>query len=1155
MLPPAPRVAPPVSREPFVQLRRPVRVVEPNSDAAVGVDGGGRGAERNERRRVDHGGPERSLPPASRPEDDSNDYSSRVNGMEVEVDTRTITTAGTNNGYSSPLHIEGVQLQQDASSQTTVTEDVTPVPAVEVAAAEQSSEDLFKLKVPELKAMLRERGLKVSGKKAELVERLLGSTPFRAPKEEASTETATWPSSFPEAQESSRGGGGSAPTIKFEESSVASRLAPGTGEDLLVAGPPDDTNGGYFVDPREDSAWSGGEERWRTRTEDVTQPFSTLPVVRHRGIDRLPIMPTPLGDSVEGVQIVAGRERAREVVRVLMDNPHVFFACDTEVAEIDLKEVGPIGNGRVTCISIYGGPDLDCGEGAGKILWVDNMGAAEGTLEEFKVFFESERHKKVWHNYGFDRHVMFNKPDRRDDQRIDCKGFGGDTMHMARLWDTSMEKRAGEGGFSLEALSLKLLGQKFRKTPMKELFGVAKLKKDGTPGNVFVLPPIDEIQTNPEVRQEFIAYSAYDAQATWLVHQALTRKLKEMPWKDDLSMLDFYEMYYIPFGELLTDMERTGIYVEAKGYLKDVEVQARLDKKRDEEKFLAWATSLQPGVAGINPSSSTQIQTFLFGGALNAKTNTPIPETRVFKVERDEAEVLAEMKDDVVDEYTNYTAEMLKDKLKTMGLKTTGKKADLLARVRGEEAPEVGAEFKVMTAEDLKHACQARGLNGDGNKADLVKKLTDDTVMQLQLQNEYREAGKGKDDTAGTEAGSTPKLGKYRDLVIGTLGLIPMKFTKAGAPAVSIDVLKDLAGDPYDNPPRYGRAYKSFGGGREGREACEALYALCNMGSVDTMVSNFLQPLQELADENSRVHCSLNLNTETGRLSSRKPNLQNQPALEKDQYKIRAAFRAEEGKALVVADYGQLELRLLAHISECKSMIDAFKSGGCFHSRTAVGMFDYIREAVDKGEVLLEWDYSKGAPPKPLVKDVYGSERRKAKTLNFSIAYGKTAHGLSKDWGVSVKEAEGLVEAWYADRPEVKAWQQRAIANAKRSGFSRTLMGRYRTLPDINSRDRSMVSHSKRAAINTPIQGGAADVAMVAMMKLHQSPVLKDMGWKLLLQIHDEVILEGPEATAKEALAETVRCMEHPWDGVGLKELRVSLAVDANSAKTWYEAK
>merc|ERR1719198_1298214 len=99
------------------------------------------------------------------------------------------------------------------------------------------------------------------------------------------------------------------------------------------------------------------------------------------------------------------------------------------------------------------------------------------------------------------------------------------------------------------------------------------------------------------------------------------------------------------------------------------------------------------------------------------------------------------------------------------------------------------------------------------------------------------------------------------------------------------------------------------------------------MSAIETMLSNFILPLQENADKSSRIHCSLNLNTETGRLSARAPNLQNQPALEKDQYRIREAFRAEEGKALVVADYGQLELRLLAHITNCKSMIDAFKSG------------------------------------------------------------------------------------------------------------------------------------------------------------------------------------------------------------------------------------
>ncbi|CAN0495692.1 unnamed protein product, partial [Ectocarpus sp. 12 AP-2014] len=393
------------------------------------------------------------------------------------------------------------------------------------------------------------------------------------------------------------------------------------------------------------------------------------------------------------LQIVAGREKARKVVQILMDNPDAFYGCDTEVSDINLKDHGPVGHGRVTCISIYGGPELDFGEGPGKILWVDNLGAAAGTLEEFLPFFASEKHKKacmrmcfegVWHNYGFDRHVMFNSPDNREEQRIDCVGFAGDTMHMARLWDTSMEKYAGDTGFSLEALSLKLLGEGQRKTPMKELFGIPKLKKDGTPGNLLVLPPIDEIQTRPEVRPRFIEYSAYDAQATWLVHRELMQKLREMSWKDGMTMLDFYEMYYVPFGELLTDMERTGIYVEAKGYLKDIEVQARNDKEKAEETFLSWVKKIQPGAETLNPSSSTQIQTLLFGGAMNPKTKEKLPVRRVFKIERDPAELEAFKATQVQDEFADYTAAMLKEKLKEMGKKVTGKKDVLLARIRGE---------------------------------------------------------------------------------------------------------------------------------------------------------------------------------------------------------------------------------------------------------------------------------------------------------------------------------------------------------------------------------------------------------------------------------------------------------------------------------------
>jgi DNA polymerase-1 len=206
-------------------------------------------------------------------------------------------------------------------------------------------------------------------------------------------------------------------------------------------------------------------------------------------------------------------------------------------------------------------------------------------------------------------------------------------------------------------------------------------------------------------------------------------------------------------------------------------------------------------------------------------------------------------------------------------------------------------------------------------------------------------------------------------------------------------------------------------------------------------------------------------------------------------------------------------------------MIDAFKKGGCFHSRTAMGMYPYIRKDVESGGVVLEWDYSKGQPTVPLVKDKYGSERRKAKTLNFSIAYGKTVHGLAQDWGISKEEAEKTLQAWYADRPEVKEWQERTQEHARKFGFVRTIMGRYRRLPEAVPRfnafgqlvkNQMNQGHAMRASINTPIQGSAADIVVMAMLKLGESEKLKALKWKLLLQIHDEVILEGPKETKDE---------------------------------------
>ena len=780
------------------------------------------------------------------------------------------------------------------------------------------------------------------------------------------------------------------------------------------------------------------------------------------------------GDDVD-VFIVEDVETARAVVERLLAMPaDTIHACDTEVAHLDLSK-GPIGQGTVTCVSVYSGPHADYGRGPGQALWVDTTDPA--VLSALRPFLECEAALKCWHNYGFDRHVLWN-------HGLDVRGFGGDTMHMARLWDASRLS-----GYSLEALTDELLGR--RKVPMKEIFGVPVLKQDGTPGKKIELPPVEELQVNPLTRDDWIGYSVYDAQGTWLLHDELRRRLEAMPWQDGRSLYAFYTSYWRPFGEQLTDMEREGIFVDAAELLPQAEKRAAQERDRLELQFRKWASSYCEEAWFMNPGSGTQVATLLFGGAQNSKTRQFSPTSREFKVPRDEYEDFMHARDGKVPSEADYG-------------------------------------FGVVRGTNERAAADA------GSAA--------------------------AERAAAARAGEALKPGiKNVDFTLRSLGLQLPKgaVTKSGAAKTDAASLRAMAGSPFDTPPKYGLAYDQFGGGAAGARACEALASLVAIGAIDTMLANFIVPLQQNADARSRVHTQLNLNTETGRLSSRGPNLQNQPALEKDQFKIRQAFKAEPGNLLVVADYGQLELRLLAHITNCRSMIDAFASGGCFHSRTAMGMFDHVKASVESGECLLEWDYSKGdEPPAPLLKDIFGSERRKAKTLNFSIAYGKTVHGLSKDWGVTVSEARAMLDAWYSDRPEVRDWQRQTIDTAHRTGWSRTLMGRYRNLAGIKTpgTPANIVNHLERASINTPIQGGAADVMTLAMLKLRRSEVLKELGYRLLLQIHDEVILEGPAEHAEAAKAEVVACMERPFDEA-LPSLLVDLAVDAKIADNWMDAK
>ena len=215
-------------------------------------------------------------------------------------------------------------------------------------------------------------------------------------------------------------------------------------------------------------------------------------------------------------------------------------------------------------------------------------------------------------------------------------------------------------------------------------------------------------------------------------------------------------------------------------------------------------------------------------------------------------------------------------------------------------------------------------------------------------------------------------------------------------------------------------------------------------------------------------------------------------------------------------------------------------------------MFDYIKKDIQNGGCLLEWDSAKGKPPVPLLKEKYAAERKKAKTMNFSIAYGKTAHGFAKDWGCSMEEAKDVLTAWYKERQEVKIWQEKIKETAVEKGWSITMAGRYRNLTRyFKSKNKYNVLAGLRASINTPIQGGAADIMIGAMVKIHQCEEVRSLGWKMINQIHDEIVFEGPAENAEQVFKLVKNIMEHPLD----QDLRVALDVDAKICNNWYESK
>jgi DNA polymerase-1 len=290
-------------------------------------------------------------------------------------------------------------------------------------------------------------------------------------------------------------------------------------------------------------------------------------------------------------------------------------------------------------------------------------------------------------------------------------------------------------------------------------------------------------------------------------------------------------------------------------------------------------------------------------------------------------------------------------------------------------------------------------------------------------------------------------------------------------------------------------------------------------------VSTYVDALPQLADASGRVHTSFNqAATATGRLSSSEPNLQNIPIRTELGRSIRRAFiPGSPDAALVAADYSQIELRILAHLSGDEQLTDAFRDHRDIHRYTASLIY--------------------GLPE----AEVQPEQRSAMKAVNFGILYGMSAHGLSKELGMPLEDAQSFIGAYFQRYPKVRAYLDSQIAHAKREGFVQTLLGRRRYIPEVNSPDPMLRQVGERMAINAPVQGTAADIIKLAMVRLDRELDRVGLRSRMVLQVHDELVFDGPRAEVQALAALVRRVME------GAVALAVPLTVTVKSGPNWLD--
>jgi len=348
--------------------------------------------------------------------------------------------------------------------------------------------------------------------------------------------------------------------------------------------------------------------------------------------------------------------------------------------------------------------------------------------------------------------------------------------------------------------------------------------------------------------------------------------------------------------------------------------------------------------------------------------------------------------------------------------------------------------------------------------------------------------------------GSTPQL---RTVLFEKLKLPVLKRTKTG-PSTDVEVLEQLATMGHE-VPRLMMEYRE----------------------LSKLQSTYVDALPGyIRSDTGRVHTTFNqTGAATGRLSSSDPNLQNIPVRTKRGGEIRRAFIAPPGRLLLTADYSQVELRLLAHLSGDPAFVAAFQRGGDIHRQTAAVIF--------------------GVPE----ASVTGEMRARAKTINFATIYGQGALALSRQLGITLEEAKAFIKHYFERFAGVRAWLDKTVEEARQRGFVETLFGRRRYIPELRDRNFSIRAFGERTATNSPLQGSAADLIKIAMIRIHAALQQARLDAKMVLQVHDELVFEVAEQDRDPAGSLVKREME------GVAELRVPLVVSVGAGKNWIDAK